>query len=230
MDPKTPQYWAKLFWEYFTPQFELSNPVYLTFDTGLIRKLYSKDFPEVPLENKKIDAYFNAAHAKLLCLEKVKATLTPLALEKNIILEDKKNKFSCAIVLAAQQILVVEEMTKEETKKFTHDAYFPRYREKLNFVRREGLKHNNPIESLDFYKIWSILRDEILSIPGANNYSVTFKEGNGTKNKTRNFPISQALFSQDDLQKLYEKVPDKQRASNSFCTPDSLLLFFNHNK
>ena len=117
----------------------------------------------------------------MLCLDKVKATLTPLALEK------QKNKFSCAIVLAAQQILVVEEMTTEKTKKFTHDAYFPRYREKINFIRREGLKHNNPIETHDFYKLWSTLRDEILSISGADTSSVTFKPGNGTKNRTRNF-------------------------------------------
>jgi hypothetical protein len=222
MDPKTPQYWANLFWTHFKPQIQLGSPVYFTFDINFIRKLCNEDFKRQA--SIKVEEYFNSAHDQLLRFGKVKATLTPFALEK------QKNGFSCAIVLAAQQILVVEEMAMEEMENFTQDAYFPRYRKKINFMGSEVLKHSNPFERGDFENIWSCLKMEILSIPGANTSSVTFKEGKGKKNRTRNFPISQALLSRDDLQKLSEEVSDDMRASKSFFIPDSLLSFFDRYK
>jgi hypothetical protein len=223
MDPNTPQYWATIFWEHFKPQVASGRPVYFTFDSSLISRLFRENIPQQSnIENTKIEEYFNVACSKLLSLDKSKATV------KAFTYEPIENGFSCAIVLVAQQILVVEEMAKADN--FTHDAYYPRYREKIKFIKQGVRNHQNPFDVEDFVDIWQSLRRDIQSIPGFSDYSITFKEGKGSKNLTRNFPISQALFAPKDLVKLRNLTPTGKAQCESFRSSSSLQRFFDQHK
>ncbi|MDA8561014.1 hypothetical protein N9L33_04335 [Nitrospinae bacterium] len=223
MDPNTPEDWATILWKYFYDEVASGDPVYLTIDSRLICKLFHESFPHQPnIKNIKIEDYFNVACSKLLSVDNNRATVKAFTYE----LID--NGFSCAIVLAAQQILVVEEMAK--TSNFTHDAYFPRYRERIKFTKKNINNHQNPFNVKEFEKIWMALKKDLLSIPGCSEYSITFKEGRGSKNLTRNYPISQALFAQKDLFKLRSLVPTEKFHCDTFRSSSSLQKFFDHHK
>jgi hypothetical protein len=215
MDPKTPQFWADLFWKHFKPQVESGSPVYFAFDNNLIRKLCNEDFKQT-FSLEVIKEYFNAACGQLICLDGNKPTFKPLTFLK------QTNGFSCSILLVAQQILVVEEMAVDGA--FSYDSYFPRYRKRIKFMKT--IHHSNPFEIDEFVQIWEVLKKEIQSISGSSDYSITFKEGSGKKNYSRNFPISQALFSQIDLQKLRKLVP----VGGVTFNPTLLQQFFDQHK
>ena len=221
MDPKIPQYWADLLWKYFKPQVASEKPVYFTVSSNLLVELFKKSNPQSNVNPEIAEAYFNTACSKLLIFGKNKITVNPLTFKK------QENGFSCSIVLAAQQILVVEEMASDDN--FSPDAYFPLYRKKINF--RKAVNHSNPFKGLDeFVQIWEILKEDIQTISGWNNYSITFKEGRSKKNMTRNFPISQALFSQNDLQSLRELATASRIDPGSSLSPSRLQYFFDKNK
>jgi hypothetical protein len=223
MDPKTPQFWAKILWKHFEPQVASGDPVYFAIDASLISKLLKENFPlQSNHDTCKAEEYLNIACSKLLRLGKSKVTVDPIAYRK------LENGFSCSIVLAAQQILVAEEMAEAEN--FSQDAYFPRYQKKINFKDPGEEKKSNPFKLEDFVEIWESLKKDILSIPAANRYSITFKEGSGPKNYSRNYPISQALFSQNDLQKLRKLANVELGTSNLFVSKESAQRFFDRHK
>jgi hypothetical protein len=106
--------------------------------------------------------------------------------------------YSTAICLAAQQVLVVEQMLDQD--EYSSRAYFPWYRKTLDI--QVGSRHENPLAGSDFQQIWSTLRSEVQSVRGSSAMSITFKAGKGV-DLNRNLPFSQALLTHQDLSFLH---------------------------
>lgn len=69
--------------------------------------------------------------------------------------------------------------------------------------------HKNPLGD-DFEKIWRTLSAEVQEKLNCEQSQITFKQGTG-KNKLRNFPFSQSLLSEIELNALEHKFPLRQR-------------------
>ncbi len=183
-------FWTLALWAHFSPVIESGSPCYLAADKTLIAELGRVHFAN--LNDEQIVQNFHQSVKWLLHRTQAKAIVKSLAFE-NI----PGRPFSRVICLAVQQVLVVETMLRHE-QQYSERSYFPRYRDLLGITR--GHLHENPLGSA-FQRVWSTLRREFLSVPGSVSSTITFAAGTGI-DINRNLPLSQALFTRHDLNKL----------------------------
>lgn len=206
-----PDAWANLLWKYFGPQIQSGSPFYLAIDSTLIHSLSYKD--DTILTTADSLLYFNQACQQLFYRR-----------QNRICLDDKALRplpakfYSTAICLAAQQVLIVEQML--DSDEYSSRAYFPWYRKTLGI--QSGYKHENPLVGSDFQRIWSTLRNEIQMIPGSSSVSVTFEAGKGV-DLNRNLPFSQALLTHRDLFFLHNNAQFSLKESSDTSILELLL-------
>jgi hypothetical protein len=187
--------WARALWEHYLPSVSGGAPFYLAADSRLIRHIYSTQLATSgELETALGD--FNQSCGELLA-----ATTYGVAIRSEAFQRLAGNSFSRAICLAVQQVLVVERMLNDQ--QYSEHSYFPRYREVLGVV---GLEHSSPISTEVFRKVWEVLAEELRSVSGASERTVTFAAGRG-RDRNRAFPMSQALFTTHDLTVVREECP-----------------------
>ncbi len=176
-------------WKHFIPSIQAGSQVYFCVTRELVRALYFDLLPgdTVSLFFKQISQLISVSGDRC----EVKPEVYSIG----------PNGFSLAILLVAQQVLVVEDMVNDGA--VSEDAYFPRLRGRIaNSISADYL---NPFSSEDFVKIWQTFRTELKS-SGARDPSITFYAGIG-RNKHRSYPLSQALLSTYDLLRLSQKIP-----------------------
>jgi len=111
---------------------------------------------------------------------------------------------SMAIVLVCQQILAVEDMVRESSG-VSENAYFPRLRALMSSELTQISV--NPFSFTDFESIWKQFASEVRAFPGSSDDTVTFEFDTYTGvNKARQFPLSQALLSREDLLEITRRV------------------------
>jgi hypothetical protein len=104
---------------------------------------------------------------------------------------------SMAIVLVCQQVLAVEDMVRESSG-VSENAYFPRLRALMSSELTQISV--NPFPFADFESIWKQFASEVRAFSGSSDDTVTFEFDTYTGvNKARQFPLSQALLSREDL-------------------------------
>lgn len=187
MKIQTPDCWADLLWNHYWPQIETGTPFYLAVDSTLIHALSLREKPGLSSTDALL--CFNQA-----CQRLVHKKLTRASLRDNSLKQLSSKPYSSAICLAAQQVLVVEQMLDRD--EYSSRSYFPWYRQTLEIL--SGHRHENPLGGCDFQRIWSTLRSEIQNVPGSSSVSITFKAGKGV-DLNRNLPFSQALLTSQDL-------------------------------
>lgn len=203
--------WTHLLWEYFTPQIRSGGPVYLAVDAALLRELAGMENELTPLE--VADAFHETCN-ELLYLSSAKARI------KDGIFTNLAGKhYSKVILLAVQQVLVVERMLNDQSSDVSENAYFPRYRECLG-LDRYGLKSNPLVEGY-FQRIWNQLELEFSKVPGFSESTVTFFSGTGP-DLNRKLPFSQALLTNHDLSILKNQVPSLTKESDASVILHSL--------
>ena len=188
-----PEYWSNQLWLYFKPLIVSGEPFYLSVDKRLLNHLLGVSYDDVKHFECNV-RYFHESCSKLF-IEKG----SKLSVDSKAFLPIAGKPYSSVICLAAQQVIVVEEMLKDRL--YSEHSYFPRYRKILNFKR--GYLNSNPLLSADFLKIWSKLKEEIKS--SSPDAVVTFSKGISRRDVNRNFPLSQALLTTQDLVKLKRK-------------------------
>jgi len=188
--------WSQGLWQHFdeiltnSPQ----SPFYLVIDKFLIKSVAE----HILNTNCDIFSAYNSFNLKCNTLfNKYDKSLTIL---EETWIPDKYNH-SLVICLAAQQVLAVEEMYDDEL--FSNNSYFPRYR---SLLQLDSLSHSCPLKQNEFKKIWETLKSEILKYEGTDQTIITFKPGRGLKEKNRNYPLSQALLSQQDVIKILDHI------------------------
>lgn len=189
---------ADMLWHPFLSQIQTGDPVFFCFHKEMISDIF-REF-SIPADHPA--DIVNAAARSLISIDGEDVEIDPKTFELT------SSGFSLAIILACQQILVVEEMVREP-RGFSEHAYFPRLRAKIS----EDLPQRslNPFSFEDFEQIWRQLAKEIRSIKGSEERSVTFTFGIETGiNKARSFPLSQALLSHDDLFTIVRKIGFKR--------------------
>ena len=211
-----PQYWSNLLWTHFIPFAQSKTPFYLSVDERLLNCLLGVTPDNKKLFSDNIDS-FHLMCKKLFNIDKCQASLKQSVFEK----VSEKN-YSCAICLASQQVLVVEKMLRDE--KYSENSYFPRYRELLGVTG--GNQNSNPLTTKSFTKIWGVLANEIKFFSETDG-TVTFSSGKTRKELNRNFPLSQALLTTQDLIKLKKKFVDNKLEA---ADPDLVLRFILKNK
>ncbi len=183
---------SSILWRPFVEQAKTGDPIFFCFHAEMLADLFRD--ARIPFDNpvRIIDDVANS----LLHIDDDDVEIDQSTFKPN------KSGFSCAIILACQQVLVVEDMVRDPNG-FSENAYFPRLRAKIGLPERSL----NPFTFDDFERVWRQLSVEVKSIPGASQKSVTFAFGiESGINKARSFPMSQALLSRDDLFVLVQKI------------------------
>ena len=191
---ESPSEWATILWMYFTPLIRSGNPFYLAVDERLLNFLVGTPAENI-LEFRHNVEVFHKSCLKLLSFEYGQAIVRQSSYD--VI---PKQIFSPMICLAVQQVLVVEGMLKDD--EHSENAYFPRYRRILE--KTAGNIYSNPLLTSDFQRIWEHVKKEIECISGKSDI-ITFSAGLG-RDLNRQLPISQALFTTQDLLKLKDRV------------------------
>lgn len=180
---------ADRFWDYFSPSIRSGNQVYFCFSRDLLRSLLGNILLRDPVEEFfELTAQFHALSGDSCEIEEAIYART-------------QSGRSLAILLIAQQILVVEDMVNEGG--ISEEAYFPRLRKRISTHLSENFAL--PMAADEFLKLWHTFRSEIIAT-GAQPVSITFFGGTG-RNKHRSYPLTQALLSSHDLQELADKFP-----------------------
>jgi len=182
--------WSEVLWAHYESEIRSGSPFYLAAEARTLVEI-SKNFNGLSEPAEVLDSFTTACFS-LLERFSTRATVKPVAYTKLV-----GKHYSRAICLAVQQVLVVETMLKDT---FSENSYFPRYRQLLKLGGSNA--HENPLGAA-FQKIWEVLRQEISFVEGSQSSSVTFRAGSG-RNLNRNFPLSQALLTKQDLLNLYE--------------------------
>ena len=130
-----PKFWTKALWDYFKPLVKDGVPFYLAVDERLLKALVTTRFEEVQNFQDNIDSFHNACR-KLLSFER-----GWIKVKEETFLKNKETGYSSVICLAAQQVLVVESMLRDDN--YSEHSYFPRYRKILK--RLEGNMNSNPL-------------------------------------------------------------------------------------
>lgn len=206
-----PEYWASQLWLYFKPLIVSGNPFYLSVDKRLLNHLLGVSYDEVKYFESNV-RYFHEACSKLFVEKGSKLSVDPKAFKQ---IDGKP--YSSIICLASQQVIVVEEMLRD--KHYSEHSYFPRYRKIINFEK--GYLNSNPIVGADFLKIWNKLKEEIEST--SKDAIVTFSRGLSRRDVNRNFPLSQALLTTQDLISLKRKYPNQQGVEDDEIVLNYLL-------
>jgi hypothetical protein len=114
---------------------------------------------------------------------------------------------SPAIIIAAQQVLAVEEMVRERGG-YSENAYFPRLRRMID--PELEVTPSNPFSFLEFENVWQTIAREMIKLGGNHDRTVTFHFGETGINKARSFPLSQALLTQEDLLSICRRIKPSQ--------------------
>lgn len=216
INPLLPQFWTKLLWSYFEGDIKSGQPIYFGLDSRNLENIAQPHIPDISRENAS--NYFHYACCTLMDLSGKNASILPTAYKKTY------KDFSAVICLAIQQVLIVEDMIDDQY--MSYDSYFPRYRHRLKLDKEQ---HSNPLSKDDFENLWKRFKHEILSIDGSSEKTVTFKPGIGRKNATRNYPLSQALFSTRDLHSL-RNIFIEQKNIDSHSNLKAFHRFFYNNR
>ncbi|MBB3059243.1 hypothetical protein [Microbulbifer rhizosphaerae] len=191
----SPERWAQKLWAYFKPEVQHGRPVYFAVDQYLLHEFLREENPLSQVD--PVDSLKYACR-QLFRLEGRKAAL----LERTFVRND--NGLSNAICFVALEVLAVELMMRDRS--FTEEAYFPRLRDLLG-IDVDGNLSSDPFIQGDFDRIWKTLSNEIKRVPGGGQHSITFAKGTG-RNVHRQYPISQAMLTKDDLCRLQQSSPD----------------------
>lgn len=179
-------------WSEFSAFIEKGIPVYFTFTNDLVEEILVRE--DIPFHTGR--ELINSEVRELVDIIGDHVYLKHDALVEIV------DGFTAAILFVCQQVLAVEEMIS--TEDHSENAYFPHLREYIS-NQLEPLSQN-PFEYNEFEKIWRTLSKEIFKI-SHNPKCVTFsfEQASGT-NKARRFPLSQALYSKEDVIRLIDKV------------------------
>lgn len=180
---------ATRLWDYFEPSIKSGNQVYFCFSRDLLRSLLGNI-----LLNDPVEEFFTLASQFYIVSG------------DSCDIEDQTYEIraagrSLAILLVAQQILVVEDMVNEGG--ISEEAYFPRLRRRISKSLSESFAL--PMAPDEFLNLWNTFRSEVIAT-GAHPTAITFYAGIG-RNKHRSYPLTQALLSSHDLQELADKFP-----------------------
>ena len=188
------------------PLVQSGSPFYLSVDKRLLNHLLGVTSDDKQLFSQNVDSFH------LACKKLFSKNGSQLDLRQRVFEKISGKNYSCAICLAAQQVLVVEEMLRDED--YSEHSYFPRYREILEVTT--GNQNSTPLTTDSFTKIWETLANEIRFFSGSD--FITFSPGTTRRELNRNLPLSQALLTTQDLIKL------KRRFDNKFSSEDTDLI------
>ena len=184
----------KILWKPFIKQINSGSPVYFTYHRFYLFDLFKEE--GILLDNPVYT--INEIANKYIEIEGDHAVILPEVFEPAI------DDFSPSIILVCQQILAVEEMVRDQSG-YSDSAYFPRLRKNISLSLNESSL--NPFSFTQFEKLWKTLASEMKSIRGFNKSTITFRFGaDHGINKSRSFPLSQALLSRDDLKLICNKI------------------------
>lgn len=186
--------WSNLLWEYFGPHITSGAPFYLAADSNLIMELAREQSLEMT-QQEALQSFDDC------CLQLLDRKSTKALIKESTYKPITGKPYSRVICLAVQQVLVVESMLNHA--QYSDRAYFPRYRDRLKI--QSGKRHETPIQSSSFQRIWSTLAHEITNSLGTTSNTITFRAGSGN-DVNRNLPFSQALFTQQDLQTIHSRA------------------------
>jgi hypothetical protein len=178
---------VRVLWDLFLPEIASGEPVRFCFSHDMLRD----HFVSSNLNDKEPLTHICAVARHCFSVSSNRALLLPDALSEGPIGVSK------AIILVCQQILAVEEMISEGTQ-YSENAYFPRLRRLMD----ENLPpwSANPFTFDEFEDIWKTFAREVWRVEGSSDQTITFEFGSyAGVNKSRQFPLSQALFSNGDL-------------------------------
>jgi hypothetical protein len=207
-----PEVWSRLLWETYLPSIESGYPVYFSIDRGLLQNIVISNDPgnsEDPIE-------LLAKSCRQLFT--IRGSLAEL--NENALCCGNDDFHSNAICLITLQIITVERMTEDDL--YTENAYFPRLRGLMGFSD-DSLHSNNPFLFRQFEDIWDTFRKEILRVPGSSIKTITFRKGYG-RDLRRLLPISQALLSQSELDRLRSKLSDSGGSIRSVNSTFEFIL------
>jgi hypothetical protein len=177
-------------WDLFSGDIESRGAVFFSFSQETLRdhlraKAIESDSPLKTVCDAALTCLRVCSHSVALMPD----ALTPLSCGR-----------SMAIVLVCQQVLAVEEMTRDASR-FSENAYFPRLRALIS--KDLPFLSLNPFSFAEFRDIWGTFEREILACKGGSSETVTFKFDDFTGGKrAKQFPLSQALLSRGDLVEL----------------------------
>ena len=184
---------VKTLWTPFLGEIQSHRPVVFCYHKDLVVQL----FQESKINFGDAFGFINEAVRQLVVVESDMVLLKPEALLP------VWNDISSSIILVCQQILTVEEMSKDHFG-FSEHAYFPRLR---SVISDELVQlSQNPFSFDDFEDIWRRFKDDIILLGGSSS-SVTFRFGESYgRDKARAFPLSQALLSSSDVHTLIRSI------------------------
>ena len=179
-------------WSEYKEQIGRAIPTFFTFTNDLVEEILFK--ADIPFETGKDT--INIEVSKLIDIDGNQVHLRYEALSTRGI------GYSAAILFVCQQVLAVEEMVANNVH--SENAYFPHLRDSLS-KDLEPLSQN-PFSYDEFEAIWSTLYREIYRISGTQKcITFSFERSTGVF-KAKRFPLSQALFSLEDLLRLSDKI------------------------
>jgi hypothetical protein len=178
---------VRVLWDLFLPEITSGEPVRFCFSHDMLRD----HFVSSSLNDREPLAHICAVARYLFSVSGNRALLLPDALSEG------QSGVSKAIILVCQQILAVEEMISEGAQ-YSENAYFPRLRRLMD--ENLPLWSANPFTFDEFEDIWKTFAREVWRVEGSSDQTITFEFGSyAGANKSRQFPLSQALFSSGDL-------------------------------
>lgn len=181
--------WNGALWDHFVSADLAEKPLYLNVDEFVLQQL-AEEYFGISAGTKDVLENFNQA-----CWEAFEVDFIGEHIYLNERFFDAREAINDAISLAAQQVLAANLM--QDSDGYTHNAFYIRYRELLGL---EG--HGFPFTSYKgFELVWSCLRAELISKGNVPENKITFYRGEG-RDKYRRYPMSQALFSIEDLRTL----------------------------
>ncbi len=182
----------KLLWSDYIGLVQSGVPVYFTFTSDAIEDLLNDN--EIAFDNAH--DFINKCARDFLYVNGEYVYLKPNALTPN------KSGFSSAILIVCQQVLVVEEMVRNDIH--SENAYFPHLRK--NISSELGEFSQNPFFYQEFESVWKTLSREMYLINQNHNcVTFSFDEVKGM-NKARRFPLSQALLTKEDAVRLIDTI------------------------
>jgi hypothetical protein len=174
-------------WAPFLPSIASGDPIFFSFS----REAIASSLRQVGIEANDHVQLIGFMAGELMEVSEAEVELRKEAFEPD------ESGFTPVIILAAQQVLAVEEMVNEPGGYSDH-AYFPRLRKMISPLL--PTISANPFRFDEFSKIWRVLAAEIRSIEGSTEASLTFRFGEAFgANKAKAFPLSQALLTREDL-------------------------------
>ncbi|MBP7863912.1 hypothetical protein KA183_19655 [bacterium] len=184
--------WSIHLWEYYSEILKRGQPFYLAADSNLINKIAQN--LQLSSDANPLSAFHKSCNG---CFTISKSG----ARVRSDIYKRKEYGFSRTICLAVQQVLVVEELLGDT--EYSELEYFPRYRRRIGVLG--GIENANPLKH-DFERIWLVLSEELGRAAAPATFIKTFARGGSRKNQTTNYPLSQALFTTEDLLRIQKET------------------------